>query len=93
MGGRKQFDTPVATYVTLQGKGSALLGRRPNDGWNVNGMFDYALTKEQMLRVGYAQNYSTRSNLGIGGFDLGERAYSNDTKGNQLRRHVYFFER
>jgi hypothetical protein len=85
MSGRKQFDTPVATYVTLQGKESQLLGRRPNDGWNVNGMFDYALTKEQMLRVGYSQNYSTRSNLGIGGFDLAERAYSNDTKGNQLR--------
>ena len=83
--GRKQFDTPVATYVTLQGKESALLGRRPNDGWNVNGMFDYALTKEQMLRIGYSQNYSTRSNLGIGGFDLAERAYSNDTAGNQLR--------
>ena len=57
------------------GKQSQLLGRRPNDGWNVNGMFDYALTKEQMLRVGYSQNYSSRSNLGIGGFDLAERAY------------------
>ena len=33
-----------------------LLGRRPNDGWNLNGMLDYALTKEQMLRVGYSQN-------------------------------------
>ena len=38
MGGRKQFDTPVATYTTDAGKQSALLGRRPNDGWNVNGM-------------------------------------------------------
>ena len=46
MGGRKAFDTPVATYVTLAGKKSTLLGRRPNDGWNVNGMFDYALTQE-----------------------------------------------
>ena len=86
MSGRKQFDTPVATYTTLAGKESTLLGRRPNDGWNVNGMFDYALTKQQMLRVGYSQNYSTRSNLGIGGFDLAERAYSNETSGNQLRR-------
>ena len=83
--GRKQFDTPVATYVTLDGKTSTLLGRRPNDGWNVNGMFDYTLTKEQMLRVGYSQNYSTRSNLGIGGFDLAERAYSNENSSNQVR--------
>lgn len=85
MGGRKQFDTPVATYVTLQGKESSLLGRRPNDGWNVNGMFDYALTGTHMLRAGYSQNASARSNLGIGGFDLAERAYATDTSGNQLR--------
>ncbi|MFM8536169.1 MAG: TonB-dependent receptor domain-containing protein [Acidimicrobiia bacterium] len=84
-GGRRQFDTPIATYTTDQGKVSTLLGRRPNDGWNVNGMLDYALTKEQMLRVGYSQNYSARSNLGVGGFDLEERAYSNESRGNQIR--------
>jgi len=83
--GRKAFDTPVATYVTLAGKTSTLLGRRPNDGWNANGMFDYNLNKSHVLRVGYSQNYSTRSNLGIGGFDLAERAYSSETSGNQLR--------
>ena len=85
LGGRKQFDTPVATYTTEAGKVSQLLGRRPNDGWNLNGMFDYMLTREQILRIGYSQNYSTRSNLGIGGFDLAERAYSNENSSNQLR--------
>ena len=86
LGGRKQFDTPVATYTTASGsKQSALLGRRPNDGWNLNGMFDYALSKQHILRVSYSQNYSTRSNLGIGGFDLAERAYSSETRGNQVR--------
>ena len=85
LGGRKQFDTPVATYTTESGKQSALLGRRPNDGWNLSGMFDYALSKQHILRVGYSQNYSTRSNLGIGGFDLAERAYSSETRGNQVR--------
>ena len=84
-GGRKQFDTPVATYTTEQGKVSRLLERRPNDGWNVNGMLDYALTKEQMLRVGYSQNYNTRRNQGIGGFDLQERAYSSESWNNQVR--------
>jgi hypothetical protein len=83
--GRKAFDTPVATYVTLAGKTSTLLGRRPNDGWNTNGFFDYALTKAHVLRLGYSQNYTSRSNLGIGGFDLAERAYSNENSGNQVR--------
>ncbi|MBY0495841.1 MAG: TonB-dependent receptor, partial [Cyanobacteria bacterium] len=87
MSARKQFDTPIATYTSQAGKTSTLLGRRPNDGWNVNGMFDYNLTTAHVLRLGYSQNYSSRSNLGIGGFDLAERAYANETWGNQLRMH------
>ena len=85
LGGRKQFDTPVATYTTNGRKHRQLLGRRPNDGWNLNGMVDYALTTQHMLRVGYSQNQSSRSNLGIGGFDLAERAYSSESRSNQLR--------
>lgn len=85
MGGRKQFDTPVATFTTASGKVSQLLGRRPNDGWNMNGTFDYQLTRDQLLRVGYSQGYSTRSNLGVGGFDLAERAYSSESSNNQVR--------
>ena len=85
MGGRKQFDTPVATFTTAAGKQSTLLGRRPNDGWNANAMFDYALTKAQILRIGYSQNASSRSNLGIGGFDLQERAYSSESSNHEMR--------
>jgi len=83
--GRKAFDTPVATYVTLAGKTSTLLGRRPNDGWNTNGFYDHALSKAHVLRLGYSQNYNSRGNLGIGGFDLAERAYSNENSSNQVR--------
>ena len=86
VGGRKQYDTPVATFTTIDGrKESRLLARRPNDGWNLNGMLDHALTTQHMLRVGYSQNQSDRRNLGIGGFDLSERAYANESFGNQLR--------
>ena len=85
MGGRKQYDTPVATFTAANGKQSTLLGRRPNDGWNANAMFDYALTKAHTLRLGYSQNSSSRSNLGIGGFDLQERAYSSESSNRELR--------
>jgi hypothetical protein len=82
---REQFDTPVATYTTSAGKQSVLLGRRPNDGWSGQAMLDYALTKDQTLRVGFSRNTSTRHNLGIGGFDLAERAYSSQSSNNELR--------
>ncbi|MGE0863326.1 MAG: carboxypeptidase regulatory-like domain-containing protein [Vicinamibacterales bacterium] len=84
-GGRRQWDTPVATYTTAAGKESVLLGRRPNNGWNVQGMVDYSLTKDQILRVQYSQNESSRSNLGVGGFDLAERAYASESGNRQLR--------
>lgn len=84
-GGRRQWDTPVATYTTAAGKESVLLGRRPNNGWNVQGMVDYSLTKDQIARIQYSQNESSRSNLGIGGFDLAERAYSSESGNRQLR--------
>lgn len=85
VGGRKQFDTPVATFTTAAGKESRLLGRRPSDGWNLNGMFDYQLTRTQMLRFGYSQGSSSRSNEGVGGFDLAERAYSSEQRNHQVR--------
>jgi hypothetical protein len=85
VGIRNNFDTPVATYTTPEGKQSTLLGRRPNDGWNMNAMLDYALTKEQMLRFGYSRGASSRSNQGIGGFDLAERAYSSESDNHQFR--------
>src|SRR6478609_1762301 len=84
-GKRHQFDTPIATYNTALGKQSVLLGERPTDGWTLNALVDYALTKDQALRVQYFHNENDRKNLGIGGFDLAERAYSNDAQQNQLR--------
>ncbi|MGH9385308.1 MAG: carboxypeptidase regulatory-like domain-containing protein [Vicinamibacterales bacterium] len=82
---REQFDTPVATFTTSAGKQSLLLGRRPNDGWSGQGTLDYALTKDQTLRVSFHRNTSRRHNSGIGGFDLAERAYSSQSSNNEFR--------
>jgi hypothetical protein len=49
------------------------------------GLFDYALTVNQVLRSSYEQSATTRSNLGIGGFDLAERAYATTAQSRQLR--------
>ena len=45
---------------------------------NVNGLFDYALTRDQTLRFGYSQNNNSRGNQGIGAYDLPERAFTAD---------------
>jgi hypothetical protein len=85
--GRNGFDTP-SVYVALPdgSQRSELLNlRRPADDWSVYGLVDYALTKDQTLRVSFDHSQASQENLGVGGFDLSERAYSNANHDNELR--------
>ena len=81
-----QFETPV--FYLKQPDGSLVnsLGpRRPSDNVFVYSLFDYAITRDQTLRVNYSRNQSKTSNLGIGGYDRAERGYSTEDQGNTLR--------
>ena len=56
-----------------------------NDNVFVSGLFDYAITKDQTLRVNYNQNDFTQQNLGVGGYDRPERAYNSENTGTFIR--------
>jgi hypothetical protein len=77
-GGTTAFETPNL-HVALPGStvSQALQLRTPTENKFVQGLFDYALTKDQTLRVSYNENDNGSDNLGIGAYDLSERAYSN----------------
>ena len=49
---------------------------------------DYALTRDQTLRLSYDQGRNTQENLGVGGSDLTERAYSTTSQDHELRAQV-----
>ncbi len=49
------------------------------------GLFDYALTRDQTLRVSLSRNSFTSDNLGVGGNDAIERAYSSEQAFTTLR--------
>lgn len=85
LGNRQQYDSPVATVSDASGVHSVVLGRVPNDRWQLSGLLDYALTRDQVLRLSYEQSATMRSNLGIGGYDVAERAYSTDATDHELR--------
>jgi carboxypeptidase family protein len=90
MDGRDSFDTPVV-FVALPngGRRSELLDlRRPTTDWSIYALVDYALTRDQTLRVSYDQGGNTQKNLGVGGSDLIERAYSTRSKDRELRAQV-----
>ena len=84
--GTTSYDTPNLYAALPSGTlAQALPIRAPRDNFFVFGNFDYALTKDQTLRIGYNQEDVTQHNLGIGAFDLPERAYTDESHGRSLR--------
>lgn len=83
------FETPLLN-VALPGSAGGMRAevlnlRRPNDSWNTYDLLDYAITPNQLLRVAYVQTCRARKNLGVGAYDLPERAYSTDAQDHELR--------
>jgi hypothetical protein len=85
--GSTQYITPNAfTYIPGYGQFSEPLPiKQPSDNLGFNGLFDYALTRDQTLRVSVNHNSGSSDNLGIGGNDSIERAYSNNSSFTGVR--------
>src|SRR5262249_25575836 len=56
----------------------------PRDNRFLNGNFDYAVTRDQTLRLSYSQSDFVNKNQGVGGLNLEERGYTNEN-------HVHTF--
>ena len=80
------FDTPYFHYYTPDGAlVEGLAPRRPQDNMFIFGLFDYAITKDQTLRLNYNQFQFTSKNAGVGGTDLLERGYTSKNANHTLR--------
>ena len=90
LGGVASFITPNLNAALVTGtRSEALAVRRPTDQWNANVNIDHALTKDQTLRLGFNRNSRSSDNLGIGDYDLPERAYETENRNYNLRaQHV-----
>ena len=89
--GADAFDTPNLN-VALPGGGTrseAMDLRTPRDNLFVNGQMDYALTVDQTLRFGYNLTRFDNENLGVGGYDLRERAFTNENTQHNIRVQHY----
>ena len=84
--GITSYDTPNLNAALPNGTKAVALGlKSPRDNLYVNGQVDYALTLDQTLRVAYNLNRVTSNNLGVGGYDEAERAYSSDSNVSNVR--------
>jgi hypothetical protein len=71
------YSTPVQYAATSAGRVSGNLPiRSPQDNMFYSGGVDYALTRDQVLRVNFNGSKFTRENSGVGNYDLVERAYA-----------------
>ena len=59
--------------------------RQPTNNTSVSGLFDYALTKDQTLRISFNGSTSKSENQGIGAYDLVGRGYSASSRYFTLR--------
>jgi hypothetical protein len=80
------YDTPNLNVALPTGtRSEALAIRTPRDNLFVNGQMDYALTLDQTLRLAYNLSRFTNDNLGVGGYDQIERAYSSENRVHNIR--------
>ena len=84
--GTQSYDQPALNVQTSRGEVSETLPvRRPRDSMFVNGQVDYALTKDQTLRLMFYRDAFSTRNQGIGGYDRLERAYASEESYSNLR--------
>jgi hypothetical protein len=85
--GSTQYITPNAfTYIPGYGQFSEPLPiKQPSDNLGLNGLFDYALTRDQTLRVSVNHFGGSSDNQGVGGNDSIERAYSSNNSFTGVR--------
>ncbi len=83
-GGASLYDSASIYAAGPEGTVSSNV-RRPSERINFNGRIDHALTKAHTLRLTFQRNADEQKNLGVGGFDLTERAYARTANDRMLR--------
>jgi Carboxypeptidase regulatory-like domain len=82
--GNMSYDAQTIVAHTQSGEFRDQI-RRPVDGINASVRIEQAISPTNSLRAEYARRDSSRRNLGVGDFDLAERAYENETTNDTLR--------
>jgi hypothetical protein len=80
------YSTPNIYAATLAGTRAENVNLRvPTSNVRASGLLDYAITKDQTIRLSFNAYTSKIENQGVGAYDLPERAYSSDNSMYSLR--------
>jgi Carboxypeptidase regulatory-like domain len=82
--GNASYDAQTINAATLDGAVRDQV-RRPNDVLNANIRVEHALGTGNAIRAEYTRRSQDRQNIGVGDFDLLERAYASESSTDTLR--------
>ena len=82
--GNANYDSQTINAYTPDGNYQDVV-RRPNDRMFASARLEHQLTQTQLMRVEFRHEMNDRENLGVGDFDLQDRAYDRTTTDNALR--------
>jgi carboxypeptidase family protein len=84
--GIDSYDTPALNVALGTGiRSESLRLRAPRDVFNMNANVDYAVTLDQLVRFGFSTNRIHNGNMGVGGYDEEDRAFSLENRVNTIR--------
>ncbi len=87
--GASSYTTPVGYAATSGGIVTGNLAvRSPYDFVSSSSLVDTTLPRNQLLRLAVTYNTTRRDNLGVGGYDDLERAYSSNQDATGVRAHM-----
>jgi hypothetical protein len=81
-----EFTTPILNVALPTGfRAETLDIRQPSSSTNGNAVIDHAITRDQVLRIGVSASRSKRENIGVGNYNLPDRAYSQEQNNFGMR--------
>ncbi len=84
-GGGSRYASPNLLAVLPDGTTTAATLRQPRDTLNVAARVDQTLTKDHALRASFDRTTSDARDLGVGGYNLFDRAYDSSSATNTFR--------
>jgi hypothetical protein len=86
LNGQSNYVSPILNAVLPNGTRAETLDlRQPSRQVAFNSVVDHALTRDQTLRIGVNVGRARRQNQGVGGYNLTDRAFSQEQHQNQIR--------
>jgi hypothetical protein len=84
-GGASQYFSSNVLAALPGGTTFAAPYRQPQDRWNVSARIDHVIKKDHAVRLSFDRTNVEQRDLGVGGFNLSERGYTNTASTNTVR--------